>query len=93
MKVAKVHERLANLRTNFSHQLTHTLMRYPALCLENLSIQGLAKTKLAESMLDAAFGQVIEQWKYKIVVERNPCLASRPFLSLNPTVLALWIPK
>src|SRR5215470_16674308 len=40
-------------------------MQYPALCLENLSIDGLAKTKLAKSMLDAAFGQVIEQWKYK----------------------------
>jgi len=65
MKVAKVYERMANLRTNFSHQLTHRLMQYPALCLENLSIQGLAKTKLAKSMLDAAFGQVIEQWKYK----------------------------
>ena len=33
--------------------------------LENLSIPGLVKTKLAKSMLDAAFGQVIEQWKYK----------------------------
>jgi len=65
MKVAKVYERMANLRTNFSHPLTHRLMQYPALCLENLSIDGLAKTKLAKSMLDAAFGQVIEQWKYK----------------------------
>ena len=65
IRVAKVHERIANLRTNFSHQLTHTLMQYPALCLENLSIHGLAKTKLAKSVLDAAFGQVIQQWKYK----------------------------
>ena len=65
IRVAKVHERMANLRTNFSHQLTHTLMQYPALCLENLSIPGLAKTKLAKSVLDAAFGQVIQQWKYK----------------------------
>ena len=65
IRVAKVHERMANLRTNFSHQLTHRLMQYPALCLENLSIPGLAKTKLAKSVLDAAFGQVIQQWKYK----------------------------
>ena len=50
---------MANLRTNFSHQLTHSLMQYPALCLENLSILGLAKTKLAKSMLGAAFGEVI----------------------------------
>ena len=65
IRVAKVYERMANLRSNFSHQLTHRLMQYPALCLENLSILGLARTKLAKSMLDAAFSQVLQQWKYK----------------------------
>ena len=64
--VSKVHERIANLRSNFAHQLTHSLVStYPALCLENLSIKGLAKTKLAKSMLDAAFGETVRQWKYK----------------------------
>ena len=67
LRVAKVYERVANLRSNFCHQLTHSLMRYPALCLEKLSMLGLAKTKLAKSMLDAAFGEVIRQWKYKSV--------------------------
>ena len=65
IRVAKVYERMASLRSNFSHQLTHRLMQYPALCLENLSIVGLARTKLAKSMLDAAFHQVLQQWKYK----------------------------
>ena len=64
--VAKVHERISNLRSNFAHQLTHGLVeKYPALCLEDLSIKGLAKTKLAKSMLDAAFGETVRQWKYK----------------------------
>src|SRR5215469_3376462 len=67
IRVATVYERIANLRSNFSHQLTHRLMQYPALCLENLSILGLTKTKLAKSMLDAAFRQVLQQWKYKSV--------------------------
>jgi putative transposase len=66
LAVAKVHERISNLRSNFAHQLTHSLVaKYPALCLENLSIEGLAKTKLAKSMLDAAFGETVRQWKYK----------------------------
>jgi len=56
---------MANLRSDFSHQLTNGLMQYAALCLEHLSIPGLAKTKLAKSRLDAAFGQVIEHWKHK----------------------------
>jgi putative transposase len=64
--VSKVHERIVNLRSNFAHQLTHSLVStHPALCLENLSIKGLAKTKLAKSMLDAAFGETVRQWKYK----------------------------
>ena len=67
LAVAKIHERISNLRSNFSHQLTHRLVQYPALCLENLSLIGLAKTKLAKSMLDAAFGEVVRQWKYKSV--------------------------
>jgi len=67
LRVAKVHERVAHLRSDFSHQLSHKLMRYPAVCLEDLSILGLAKTKLAKSMLDAAFGEVIRQWRYKSV--------------------------
>jgi putative transposase len=66
LAVSKVHERIANLRGNFAHQLTHRLVsKYPALCLENLSIEGLAKTKLAKSMLDAAFGETVRQWRYK----------------------------
>jgi putative transposase len=65
LKVSKIHERIKNKRDNFTHQLTHELMKYPALCLENLSIEGLAKTKLAKSMLDAAFGETVRQWKYK----------------------------
>ena len=66
LAVALVHERIANLRSNFAHQLSHKLVStYPALALENLSIKGLARTKQAKSMLDAAFGETLRQLKYK----------------------------
>ncbi len=65
IEAAKLPERIASLRSNFSHRLTPRLMRRPALCLENLSIDGLAKTELAKSMLDAASNQVLSQWKCK----------------------------
>jgi transposase len=60
---------------NFSHQLTHRLIEYPALCLENLSIIGLTKTKSAKSMLYAAFYQVLEiqvslEWNYAFEADR-----------------------
>ncbi len=41
-------------------------MQSPALCLKDLSMLGLAKTKLAKAMLDAVCG-VLRQWKYKSV--------------------------
>jgi putative transposase len=74
-RVAKVYERMASLRSNFSHQLTHRLIEYPALCLENLSIIGLTKTKSAKSMLYAAFYQVLEiqvslEWNYAFEADR-----------------------
>jgi putative transposase len=78
--VSKIHERIANLRGNFAHQLTHKLVeKYPALCLENLSIEGLAKTKLAKSMLDAAFGKTIRQWKYKSLWNNRHALQADRF--------------
>jgi putative transposase len=78
-EVSKVHERIANLRSNFTHQLTHMLMQYPALCLENLSIIGLTKTKLAKSMLDAAFGETLRQWKYKSLWNNRHALQADRF--------------
>jgi putative transposase len=78
--VAKIHERISNLRNNFAHQLTHRLVeKYPALCLENLSIVGLAKTKLAKSMLDAAFGETLCQWKYKSLWNNRHALQADRF--------------
>lgn len=79
--VARLHERIRDLRNNFSHQLTHRLMQYPALCLENLSILGLAKTKLAKSMLDAAFGETLRQWKYKALWNNHHALPAGRFFA------------
>jgi putative transposase len=79
LRVAKVYERIANRRRNFSHQLTHQLMQYPALCLEDLSILGLAKPKLAKAMLDAAFGELLRQWKYKSVCNGTYALEADRF--------------
>lgn len=79
LRVARLHERIRNLRNDFSHQLTHRLMQYPALCLEDLSIIGLAKTKLAKSMLDAAFGETLRQWKYKALWNHKHALQADRF--------------
>lgn len=65
-RVARVHRKVSNQRSDFLHKLTTNLTReYDLLCVEDLSTKGLAKTKLARSILDAAFGEFLRQVEYK----------------------------
>jgi putative transposase len=65
-RVAKVHERTANLRQDFLHKLSHFIVAtWSVVCFEDLSLKSLAKTKRAKSWLDAAFGELLRQIKYK----------------------------
>jgi putative transposase len=66
LRVARVQERVANLRKEFVHQLSHQLVqRWDAVCVEDLSLKSLAKTKQAKSWFDAAFGELFRQIEYK----------------------------
>src|SRR5919204_590470 len=65
-KVARVHQRIANQRAHFCHDLTTKLIRkHQAVCIEGLNVKGLARTKLATSFYDAALGQIRRQLVYK----------------------------
>jgi putative transposase len=65
-RVANVHQKIAAKRHDFCHQLSHLLTtRYTAIVLETLTISGLAKTKLATSVLDAAWAELFRQMTYK----------------------------
>ena len=59
--VARIHERIRNRRTNFSHQLSHRLIaEYDIICFEDLNINGMVKNRcLAKSISDAAWRQLI----------------------------------
>lgn len=66
LEVAKLHKRVANLRKNWLHQLSNRLTNeYDLICLEDLSIKGMARTTLAKSVLDAALGEFVGQLEYK----------------------------
>lgn len=66
LAVAKMHDRTAAKRTDFTHQLSFFLIsNFLALSFESLSTRGLARTKLAKSVLDAAWGIFFRQCQYK----------------------------
>jgi len=71
-KVALIHRKVANRRKDFVHKFTTGLVeKYDGICIEDLSVKGLAKTKLAKSVLDAAFGETRRQLEYKTVWNRR----------------------
>jgi putative transposase len=66
-QVAKVHEKIANTRQDFLHKLTRALVNEnQVIVVEDLCVKGLARTKLAKSILDAGLGMLVNFLNYKL---------------------------
>ena len=65
--VAHIHQRIANRRKDFSHQLSRQLVNnYVVIVFEKLNEQGMLQNhRLAKSIGDAAWGQLIQYSMYK----------------------------
>jgi putative transposase len=71
-KVARIQQRTANQRGDFLHKLTTDLVAdHDGLSIEDLSVRGLARTKLSKSVNDAAWGEFRRQVEYKSVWNRK----------------------
>jgi putative transposase len=70
--VAKVHQRISNQRGDFLHKLSTDLVEsHDGICIEDLSLKGLARTKLAKSFTDASMGEFRRQLEYKSAWNRK----------------------
>ncbi|MBD0386424.1 MAG: transposase [Nostoc sp. C3-bin3] len=60
-KVARLHLHVARQRKEFHYHVAHWLINsYDLIVFENLNIRGLARTRLAKSILDVAWGAFLQ---------------------------------
>ena len=69
LRVAKLHNKIQNQRTDFLHKLSHKIAKsYSLIVIENLRIKNMVKNRhLSKSISDASWNAFIQMLSYKAV--------------------------
>jgi len=71
-RLALVHSKTTNQRSDFLHKLSTRLVKmHTGLCIEDLSLKGMVRTKLSKSVSDAGMGEFRRMLTYKSVWHRK----------------------
>lgn len=66
LKIARMHERISNQRSDFLHKFTTAVCAaFAVICIEDLNLAGLCQTRLSKSFHDAGIGEAVRQFEYK----------------------------
>jgi putative transposase len=67
LKVAKIHEKIANQRKDFIHKLSRKIVDdNQVICIETLKVKNMVRnSRLSKSIYDAGWGMFVSQLKYK----------------------------
>ncbi len=82
--LSRLHYRIANIRRNAIHQLTHHLVkRYNVIVIEDLHVKGMMKNhRLSRSLADMGFAECRRQLTYKTAInDKKLIVANRWFAS------------
>lgn len=87
IKLGKLHNKIANVRSNFLHKLTSHLVRnYANFGIENLNVSGMMKNhRLARAISDVSFYEFKRQLTYKAEYYGNTIIEADKFYPSSKT--------